>query len=213
MFIEDRSGTVTIIDGEDGSGISEAISCVLPTEVETLSLVEADLYVLNDEPPSDGANLRDVSAVLSCGNVTNLDLTGVSMDLLLISALVLNCPKLRHFCLTAITDPDDGASLLALASSPTLETLGVACWDKLSNDSVRQIVSGCRSLRSMVVSHCTALSITSVVAAELRSPPAPFCFLAHPQCVPLCLPPNRKCIKCIADQIEGDAEFAASLEL
>jgi hypothetical protein len=208
------SGTVTIIDEDgDGSGICESITGATATDIEILSLSN-QISVYDDFPPSVlDSNLRDVSAILSCVNVTDIDLSGVSMNLPLIAALAVSCLRLRHLNLRALADPDDGTSLLALASSRSLETLNVSCWEELCDDSVVEVVSGCRSLRSMVVSHCATLSITPDMAASLRFPQAPFRFLADPGCTPRCLPPNRKCALCLVSQIEGDAAFAAQLGL
>ena len=208
MFLV-RWGVVTIIDGRDG--ISRTIADSEPTEVEELSLREATLDVYDDFPlPVFTQNLRDVTAILSCVNLTKLYLDGASMNFEFISTIPDNFPNLRHLSLKAITDPDDGTSISTLVSS-RLETLDVACWCDLQDEVVLQLVSGCRSLRSMVVSHCTALSITATEAASSRTPPAPFVFLECPQCTPRCLPPNHKCIKCIQNQIESDAELALQL--
>ncbi len=144
-----------------------------------------------------GHMLLGVQALLRCGNLTEVNLYGATFSLFIIRSLAQSCPNIRSLSLCAITDPDDGSSLLALATSGALETLNVSCWFELSDESVLHLVSGCVSLRSMVVSHCKDLTISDGQASSRRPQPSPFQFMPDPRCTPTCLPPNRKCSQCM----------------
>ena len=130
--------------------------------VMSVSLVDVTM----DE--DEHVDLLGVQALLRCGNLIDVNLDGATFSLFMIRSLAQSCPKIRSLSLCAITDPDDGSSLLALATSGALETLNVSCWFELSNSSVLHLVSGCVSLRSMVVSHCKDLTISANEASSRR---------------------------------------------
>ena len=135
-----------------------------------------------------------MAAIFSCKFLIDVDVAGIVCDGLWIGGLAKNCIHIQRLNLCGVFDKDmTGWHLLPLTTCTELYELSVSCWDELCDEAVIRLVSGCCSLRHMLVSHCTRLTLTADVASSLRPVPSPFRFLSDPRCTPWCLPPLKLC--------------------